>query len=288
MNVLDIHVGRPIHVHGGALSLFPLWNGRAVSKPGYVLAPGVVEVAEREGAPVVGQLVVTNPGAEPALVPEGSMLAGGHQDRVANRSLLVPAGQSDVIDVSCTQMGRWGGGTRTHRALRGRAPMEVRAAARRGQGEVWQSIRGIGDRFGHDGTGSLRYAARQADARAAALVADLRPLPAQSGVLVALSGQPVMLELADSPRTFSRLFGPLVRAAALDALHASSDEPTPGRRARRFVERVQAAQLVARGQAGAGTAITARSPYVDVRGVLWQDRSVHTVAFNTRSPLALV
>lgn len=282
MNVLDIHVGRPIH--RGALSLFPLWNGRAVSHVGYVLAPGVVEVAEREGAPVVGQLVVTNPGAEPALVLEGSMLAGGHQDRVANRSLLVPAGQSDVVEVSCIQQGRWSGSS-THRALRGRAPMEVRAALRRGQGEVWESIRGIGDRLGHDGTGSLRYAAHQADARAAALVADLRPLPAQSGVLVALSGQPLMLELADSPRTFWRLFRPLVRAAALDALHAPSDEPTPGRRARRFVERLQAAQLVAGEQAGAGTAITARSPYVDVRGLLWQDRAVHTVALNPRHQL---
>lgn len=282
MNVLDIHVGRPIH--RGALSLFPCWNGRAVSTTGYVLAPGVVEVAEREGAPVVGQLVVTNPGPEPALVLEGSLLAGGHQDRAANRSVLVPAGQADVIEVSCVQQGRWGG-TSTHRALRGRAPMQVRAALRRDQGEVWRTVHGFGDRFGHDGTGSLRYAAGQAQKRAAELVDDLRPLPAQSGVLIGLSGQPLMLELADSPRTFWRLFRPLVRAAALDALHAPSDEPTPGRRARRFVERLQAAELIAGEQAGAGAAITSRSQYVDVRGLLWQDRAVHTVALNPRHEL---
>ena len=172
MSVLDLHVGRP--VHRGALTLFSVWNGRAVGARGYVPGGDVVQVAEREGAAVVAQLVVTNPAPRPALVLEGDLLEGGQQDRVANRSVLVAAGGAEVLDVSCVEQGRWNGG-RAHRVTHRRAPLEVRAALRRDQGEVWRRAAGYGDRYGHDETGSLRHSVGRAQEQASALVAVLDP-----------------------------------------------------------------------------------------------------------------
>ena len=282
MQILDLHLGRPRH--RGSLTLFPIWNGRAVATRGYVLADGVVQVAEREGAAAVEQLVVTNPAPRPALVLEGDLLEGGQQDRVANRSILVPAGRAEVPEVSCVEQGRWHGGRSQQRTGR-RAPLEIRAASRHSQGEVWRRVEGYGQRYGSDATGSLRHPAERARHDAVSLVAGLEPLPGQCGLLVGLSGQPLLLEALDSPRTFRHLWSPLLKSVALDALQATSDEPMPGRRARRFVERLGMAPLALNGAAGAGRSLTARTPYVDLRGLVWNDRAVQVAALNPRHQL---
>lgn len=124
MELLDLHLGRP--VHRGALTLFPVWNGRAVGGRGYD-AISAVAVAERAGSPVVGQLVVTNGGSRPALLVEGELLEGGQQHRVVSRSTLLAAGGSSVLDVRCVEAGRWAG-QQTHTRSGQRAPLDVRAA----------------------------------------------------------------------------------------------------------------------------------------------------------------
>ena len=53
---LDVHVGRPL-VRGG-LTLFPVWNGRAVTSRGYDVHSPAVQVQELAAGPSVGQLVV--------------------------------------------------------------------------------------------------------------------------------------------------------------------------------------------------------------------------------------
>lgn len=278
MDLLDLHVGRP--AHRGALTLFPVWSGTAVASRGYALATGAVEVGERAGSPVVSQIVVTNPTARPALVLDGDLLEGGLQHRVAQRSVMVAAHTSYVLDVLCVQAGRWQG-TGAHRTTGRRAPAQVRAALVAGQQEVWRRVDGYGERFGRDDTNSLLAVADRADQRARALVGGLRPLPGQCGLLVGLAGQPLLLEVLDSPRTLAALWRPLLRSVALDALDAPA-VPTPGRRARRFADRLQQAPLHERGEAGAGVGVTSSSPYGRLQGLVWRDRMVAASAVNVR------
>src|SRR4051812_22729696 len=110
MKLLDLHLGRPFT--RGGLTLFPIWNGRAVASPGYALHSSAVRV-EEAGSPVVGELVVTNAGQAPALVLAGELLEGGQQHRVAARSIVVEQGDAAVLDVHCVEQGRWSG-TTTH------------------------------------------------------------------------------------------------------------------------------------------------------------------------------
>lgn len=272
---MELHVGSPA-VRGG-LTVFPVFNGGAVARRGYDVAGSSVTVAERAGAPVVGELVVTNRGARPALVCEGELLEGGWQHRVAAATVLVAAGASAVIEVRCVEQGRWSGDGR-HVRGGARAPVAVRTAG--GQQQVWDRVA----RYGASPTGSLLDTTRDRVEAADELVRGLRPCAFQSGVLVGVAGQPLLLEVFDSPRTLAAVWDGLLRGVAVDALDAPPGE-TPGRRARRFVRHLPDVVLGPVGVGGCGTALRGESPYTRVTALRWRARAVATVAVNLRHPL---
>ncbi len=275
MDTLDLHLGRP--VVRGALTVFPVWNGAAVTARGYDLGSGALRVEERTGAPVVAELVVTNTGPRPALLLEGELLQGGQQHRVAARSVVIDSCASHVLEVRCVEEGRWSGG-RGHARTGHRAPVSVRAA--QAQQSTWQRVRDLESRHGGGETHSLGDTLAGVEERAAALVAHLVPLPFQTGVVLCIAGQPVQLEVFDSPRTLAAVWDAALRAAAVDALDAASI-PTPGRRARRFLDRVR--QLSTEPAVSKGGRSELRSsPYVELAGLSWRGRTVHAVATNPR------
>src|SRR6185503_19519780 len=128
MNVLmmpTLHVGQGSHL--GGLSVFPVWTDAPVVAGLDTGRSARVQVAEREGSPVVGELVLKNTGAKPALLVAGELFEGGWQHRALNHDVLLVAGQQLVTSVSCVEVGRWQGGTAQVRASR-------RAATGRGLG----------------------------------------------------------------------------------------------------------------------------------------------------------
>ncbi len=274
LTLLDLHLGKPLS--RGALTIFPVWNGHAVMVPGYDVETDSLSVSERPGSAVVGELVMRNTGRRPALVLEGELLVGGQQHRVVYRSVLVGAGQSQVLAVRCVEQGRWSGSAGHARSGR-RAPLSVRAAEE--QDATWERVHRFGQRYGGSATGSLLDVTRDAGRQAASLVQGVRPLPFQSGVLLGLAGQPVQLEVYDSPRTLASLWDALLQSAALDALHLPA-VATPGCRARRFLDRVNAVP-VGRHEAGVAAGVSGRSSHVRISAVVWRGRTVHAVAVNT-------
>ena len=277
--LLDLHLGRPLT--RGGLTIFPVFNGAAVEARGYDLRSSQLTVREH-GSPTVDELVVENAGSRPALVLEGELLEGGHQHRVAIRSVLVGAGQAQALPVRCVEQSRWSGAHRQVRRGR-RAPVRVRAAA--DQGDAWRRVQSLEQVHGFSATHSLVEATRAAQERAAAAVQDLRPLPFQSGVLVGIGGHPVLLEAYDSPRTLAHAWSGLLRSVALDAVEAAP-VPTPGRRARRFLDRLDRAELSA-SPAGLGLALTGRSEHVSLDVLAWRGRPVAVTAVNRRHELAV-
>lgn len=267
---MELHVGNPA-VRGG-LTVFPVFDGDAVGSRGYDLGGAAVEVSERAGSAVVGELVVHNRGARPALLLEGELLRGGMQHRVVTRPVMVGAGASAVVEVRCVEQGRWNGAGR-HERTGGRAPVTVRAAG--GQQQVWQRVA----RYGASPTGSLLDSTRDRRAAADALVRGLRPAAFQTGVLVGLAGQPLLLEVFDSPRTLAAVWEGLLAGVAIDAVGAA-EVVTPGYRARRFVRHLPEPRTVPR-EGGC----EARSPYTRVTSLRWRGRAVVTVALNRRHAL---
>ncbi len=287
-----LHVGSGT-THG-ALTVFPIW-GEHATLPRHTTRMAHVRVAEQAGGPSVGNLVMTNLAAHPALVFEGQVLEGGWQTRMLTRSMLLPANAETPVDVVCVEAGRWEG-SRTHRSMGRRASTRVRAGLRAQrpqpgqaspdrQQEVWRRVSEYDARFGANATSSFAVHADRAADEVGRLVHGLKALPGQIGVMVAIGGQPVFTEVFGTSMTLHREFDSIVRAAALDALGA---EPiaTPSRRARRFLDRAARLPIAAVAPAGIGMELRARDDYVDLHGLGWNGRAAHLVLANPRHALA--
>lgn len=105
-------------------------------------------------------------------------------------------------------------------------------------------------------------------------------------MLIGIGGQPAFVEVFASTSALRRHLTGLLEAAAIDAA-LMLPEPTPGRRARRFVERLAAAPMGDERDvdAGAGHALASRSEYHEIRGLGWDDHLLHATVFNRRHHL---
>lgn len=264
--------------------MFPVWGDYAGPR-GYSQDMGKVQVAELDGGAAVAQLQLANLGNRPVLVLEGQLLEGGWQHRMVARSTLVAAAARQGIDVMCVEQGRWDG-DRLHETAGRRASYRVRDGLRHGdaQGEVWRRVSSYDGLVGANPTDSFARHLDRVEDDVESLVRGLRPLPGQMGVLVGIAGQPVSVEVFDSPYVLRRQFGSIVRAAAMDALGKPA-VPTPSRRARRFVDRVAAVSCAPTLPAGLGISMEGTSQYAAVRGLAWQGRQVHLVGTNVRHEL---
>ena len=149
-NLEGAAIGRPITRAG--ISFFPVYlmdNGL----PEITTGPTADRVIDELNDASVPDLTVTNPGEFPLLLIEGEQFIGGKQNRTVNISVLVAAGATLEIPVSCLEAGRWGrqldfqaAATNTPRRVRRTihdavAAQAGTASARRGaQGEVWAGI----------------------------------------------------------------------------------------------------------------------------------------------------
>lgn len=225
-------VGTP--TRRGGISLFPLFldtqrDSRAV------VADDSLEVSELATASVP-QLQVTNKKDIPVIIPAGRVLEGGRQTRTVNVSILVPAGATMVIPVSCVEAGRWHGGSRFQDSKR-IAGRSVRMAKERGvkrnideygakfsdQGAVWNSISAeLSDR--HIYNESSNYLAADSfvednqelhDALQELLKAGR--VDGQTGIAVAYGNKIAGFELFTNPDDFAANWETLVRSAVLDS-----------------------------------------------------------------------
>ncbi|PJB42137.1 MAG: hypothetical protein CO108_12190 [Deltaproteobacteria bacterium CG_4_9_14_3_um_filter_63_12] len=106
----NVRVGEPMTY--GNLQLFPLFPkgllGVSCSLLSEAISTGAVEVSEALDAPGpwFRSLVVLNRSARPVLLREADLLVGGKQDRVADRTVMVPPNSRTVVPVSCVEATR--------------------------------------------------------------------------------------------------------------------------------------------------------------------------------------
>jgi hypothetical protein len=281
--MIELHIGRG--TDRDSVSLFPVW-GTYAGQRGYVTDTTAVSLSERPDGAAVESLQATNAGTSPVLMLEGQLLEGGLQNRMLVRSMLLPSRNSVPLDVVCVEQGRWGGKS-GHRSSGRRASMRVRTLdeprADR-QATVWQRVAECDARYGANATSSFAVHAERAADEVDRLVAGLRPLPGQIGVVIGIAGQPVMLEAFDSPATLHKEFDAIIRAAAFDAVDGPPQR-TPARRVIRFVDRAAKVEMSPVAPAGAGVTVTGSSPYAGVNGLRWRKRLLHLTFANPRHQL---
>ncbi len=282
---MELHVGRG--VSSGALTVFPVWVGGADERR-YSTDVSQLVVEEVEGGPAVPTLSAANPGAVPVLVLEGHLFEGGWQHRMATKSCIVGASRITRVEVACVEQGRWGG-TRRQGSRGRRATPFVRSGAhatpagRDVQGEVWRRVERYRRSDVLNETGTLVGHLDHAREDLGRITRPFRPLPGQAGVVVAIAGQPFLLEVFDDPQTLREQFDSIIEAAALDALGAPP-VVTPSRRARRMVERLEQVPLRPVEDLEIGRRLGARTSDLDVAVLDWDGRPVHLRATYLRHP----
>lgn len=232
-------------VSRGALRLYPLSSEKDGGARDFdlledALRAGTLDVEEMSDSGSVPELRVINSGSNSVLILEGDELIGLKQNRAVNSSVLVGAGTGILLPVSCVERGRWSRSSQlsrstssSHLALRRlksdsvHASLRARKGHRSDQRAVWAEVERKSARHG-----SVSETAALHDTRLS-LERDLEGFRSLSenlpkdtrGVVVAIGGKPVALELLPDARTFSKTARRLISGYALEALE---HEPNAG------------------------------------------------------------
>jgi hypothetical protein len=245
----------------------------------------------------VTTLQVTNPNGHAVLIPEGQVLDGGHQTRTVNVSILVPAGATIDIPVSCVEAGRWGGGNSftnsdrfANRRVR-RAKMEgVREnlrhsdSKRSDQGTVWSAVDYELNRKGiHSPSANFRDIEdfAQRDNASAQAIEDLvrrGPLAGQQGVVVAHGQRVVNAELFATHEALCANWEALMRGIVLDAPGKSTSRPS-ATSALNFLGRLSTAEIISKPGVGLGVEEHVRSSRLIGHSLSFEGALVHASAF---------
>jgi hypothetical protein len=295
-----LQVGEP-DVHG-PLAVFPLLGPPPVAE--YVaFADGVARglvVKEIGGGASVNDLVVLNPTEVDVLLYEGEEVLGAQQNRTFDVSVLVPAGMSLRVPVSCVEHGRWDGARYAEafvpapqaaypslRAMKNRAARERAAAgldARADQGAVWDEVAAKSGRLDVESpTGAMHDLYEDRRDSLAGFESGICLRDGQTGAVVAIGGRIAVLDHVSRPDAFATLHGPLVQGYALDALEArtegASAPPPSSGEARAFVEQIAAARVSRHDGIGRGIDVRFAGPGASGAGLVAGDELVQLTAF---------
>src|SRR5204862_5440348 len=187
----------------------------------------------------VGELAVRNPLDLGVLLYDGEELVGAKQNRILNLTVLLAAGSTTRIPVSCVEHGRWssGGGRfrsaghvagpelRRHKAASLRTDALARGAA---QHTVWASVDEQLSRHlvaSPTAANSDGFAAREPEIRDLSQRFLLEP--GQSGVLVSIAGQGWCLDAVSRPAVFERIYPKLPAGYVYDAFDPPGEVASP-------------------------------------------------------------
>ena len=292
----DIELGQAMHYEN--LTIYPL-VGRNGHEPGYSLLAGAiqektvdVEEASEEGD--VPTLRVNNRGLRPVMITEGEILVGAKENRVVNITIIVAAGRSITLPVSCVEQGRWSYTSR-HFDAAYCAPPSLRAATARSvqrrraetgraesdQAEVWQ---GVSDCLcaleAPSPTDSLTDGYRAAEDHLAEYRERFQLPDDATGFLVGKGERVLGADLFDSPSTLGRLWKRLADAYFIEAAGDRAKAKKTGKRAaKRFLSRIGAAVKPSDHPVGSGVELEIAGPDVVGSGVWFDDRLCHLSAF---------
>jgi hypothetical protein len=288
-------IGRPITRLGA--SIYPIYM--PAQGLHFHFATGAatgLKVSEKTDAEVP-TLQVTNPNQHPVLIPEGQVLDGGHQTRTVNVSILVPAGATIDIPVTCVEAGRWGG-TQSFTNSDRFANRRIRRAKTEGvidglqydehrrsdQSAVWGAVNYELHRKGVESTSAnfrdIEDFARR-DAATAEAIEDLvrrGPLPGQLGVAIAHGRRVVNAEIFASHEALLANWEALVRGIMLDAPGNLNVRPS-ATSVLKFLRRLAQAQIVSRPGVGLGTEEHVRSSRLVGHSLSFHGTLVHASAF---------
>jgi len=288
-------IGRPITRLGA--SIFPLYLPGQSSPFSFTTGiSGDVTVSEKPN-PEVPTLQVTNREPLPVLIREGQLLDGGRQTRTVNVSILVPAGITLDIPVSCVESGRWRGGDRfvdsnrmASRRVRRANQMGVRenlsydTSRHSDQGAVWSAVDfELNSRQVASSSSNYRDIEEiyENDSQVAEAIDDLvsrAPLADQRGVVVAHGSRVVSAEIFATYEALQVNWEAVIRGIILDAPRQVKSRPS-ATAVQRFLHGISVGEIVRIPGVGLGTEEHVKSRALVAHGLSHEGILVHASAF---------
>jgi hypothetical protein len=230
-----VTVTQPVSVQN--LTIFPLTQ-TAPSGPEYIASSVAIEkhgmqVTEISDGGSVPNLLVKNPSEHYILLLDGEELWGAKQNRIINTTVLLAPRSETIIDVSCTESGRWSYSSPTFSHSGSVMPTKARRRKMRSvshslhayeqfnsdQGEVWNEVSEL-----HMKVGSNSPTSAMADAyekMRADLDSALDQMPVQEnqcGMIVMIDGKPAGLDLLSRGPVYKHLHPQLIKSYAMEAI----------------------------------------------------------------------
>lgn len=272
--MLDVRLGSPQQHQ--QLTIYPLLtpNERELSCLLLIEAinTSLVEITEK-GTGTVPTLIARNNADTDVLIVDGEQLIGARQNRMTNRSILLPARSETEIPVYCMEQGRWHHQSRAMSTKDYMSPSKVRRHARKtealhtergivasaqmlssAQGDVWSEIREVSGKLGaHSPTGALNEAYDQNVVSIDEWLRHFSAVPEQVGLLAFAHDQPLGLDVIGGRALYARLHQRLLYGYVVDALtseqHATSTAPVT---AEQYLQLVRTARKTESPTVGAG------------------------------------
>ena len=248
-------------------------------------------VKEVDEAGDVGEIVVINPTTDRVLLYDGEEIAGAKQDRIINVAVLVEAGATVPVPVSCIEVGRWryesdefrpAGRTPAPEVRRAKAlhldaaPLERGAA----QHAVWDAVQMEEQRHGfRSGTSKHGDLIEHERPRLDDLAGAFPLQPGQCGMVLGAGGRTVCMDAVSRPEVYARLHEALLTGYMLDALHALDGAPPPDDSAGAFLGAVATARRTRGPAAGLGTDLRLAGTGVVGSGLEVQGELIQLTAF---------
>lgn len=228
------------------VSIYPLFLDSEGTVDHLVLKEAIenslVVIREVDEGGHVPELVVVNNADRPLLILDGEELSGSKQNRVLNTTVLLRKKSTTTIPVSCTEQGRWHYDSKTFKdsgiimspRIRGTKNRSVQESLRSfgeyrsDQGAVWD---GIHEQALSAAVVSPTSAMRDIhEARKADVGEYEKHFPChegQRGVLVAINGRVVGMDMVSHGPSYAILHDKLVKSYLMDAVLPGADASSP-------------------------------------------------------------
>jgi hypothetical protein len=295
-----ITIGTPASFQN--LTLFPLLRPCSTEAPDYLLledaiAQGLARVTELTADGSVPELRFENDSDQPVLLLDGEELIGAKQNRILNVTVVAPAKQTIVIPVSCVEAGRWNmaatdfktAGHLLYSRARANRTADVSASMRAGgtrqsnQSAIWDDIAAKSSRMkAASPTGAMSAVYEKHAAPVEQYVNSFNCDPLQVGVIFAIPGSCIGVDLFDNPATLRRLFPKLVRSYALDALESAPPREQAEDRsqvATELLKEITAAPTFSQPAVGIGEEVRIDGASLSGSALWALNRYVHVCAF---------
>ena len=238
----SLEIGHPVGHQN--LTLVPLMGPS--SSLDYILAAeaiqkGMLTVREVDQSGNVNVLIIENHSDKRILLLDGEELIGAKQNRILNTTVFLEINITQKIPVSCVESGRWRhvsekftSGSyappvmRAHKSQVVSESLEECGQAVSNQSQVWADVEcHVSYCRAESPTRAMRDAI---DHQSESLNSFVQALPypqGTRGVMAAVSGHFVAMDVLDQPKTLEQIWNRLVTGFAMDAVRLSRKENTP-------------------------------------------------------------